>query len=159
LASGGNVKVTAYMAGRWVKAAFLVILGILILLYANRLVEDFRNTMDGNFDVAFEWTWDLLTILLWVLVAWLFVDAALTVAVSVEQSKYTIQDVVRRLDRIEKKLGIRRPKVELEDEEEEETQEEVKELKEEEVEVVFDKPRPAVEEDVPPPPAPPPPGE
>lgn len=159
MASGGTVKVTAYMAGRWVKAAFLVILGILILLYANRLVEDLRNMMVDNLEVTFEWTWDLLTILLWVLVAWLFVDAALTVAVSVEQSKYTIQDVVRRLDRIEKKLGIKRPKVELDEEEEEEIQEEVKERKEEEVEVVFDKPRPAVEEDVPPPPAPPPPGE
>lgn len=144
------------MAGRWIKAIFLVILGIVILLYADKLVEDFRNSMQGNFDVAFEWTWDLMTILLWILVAWLFVDAALTIAVSFEQSKHTIGDVVRRLDRIEKKLGIKKPKEEVEEEEEEE---ETVERKEEEVEVVFDKPRPAVEEEVPPPPTPPPPGE
>lgn len=156
MASGGTIKVTAYMAGRWIKAIFLVILGIVILLYADKLVEDFRNSMQGNFDVAFEWTWDLMTILLWILVAWLFVDAALTIAVSFEQSKHTIGDVVRRLDRIEKKLGIKKPKEEVEEEEEEE---ETVERKEEEVEVVFDKPRPAVEEEVPPPPTPPPPGE
>lgn len=153
MASGGNIKVTAYMVGRWVKAAFLVILGIVILLYADKLVDDLRNMMQGDFEVAFEWTWDLLTILLWILVAWLFVAAALTIAVSFEQSKYTIGDVVRRLDGIEKKLGIKKPKVE-EDEEEEEEQ-----RKEEEVEVVFDKSRPPVEEEVPPPPTPPPPGE
>ncbi len=134
----------------------MVILGILILLYADKLVQDLRSTMEGNFEVAFEWTWDLLTILLWILVAWLFVAAALTVAVSIEQGKYTIADVVKRLDRIEKKLGIKKPKVEIEEEEEEE---EAEERKDEEVEVVFDKPRPPVEEEVPPPPTPPPPAE
>lgn len=94
------------MASRWVKAAFLVILGIVILLYANRLVDDLRTAMLGNFDVAFEWTWDLLTILLWILVAWLFVDAALTVALSFSEHRFTLLDVVKRLDVIERKLGI-----------------------------------------------------
>jgi len=144
------------MAGRWVKAVFLAILGVLMLLYADKLVEDLRNMVEGELSVTFEWTWDLLTILLWILVAWLFVAAAITVAVSVERNKYTIVDVVRRLDRIERKLGIKVPKAELEEEEE---QEEDEERKEEQVEVVFDKSRPPVEEEVPPPPTPPPPGE
>lgn len=97
------------MASRWVKAAFLAILGIVILLYANRFVDDLRSAMEGNFDVAFEWTWDLLMVLLWILVAWLFVDAALTVALSFSEHKYTLLDVMRRMDKIDKKLGIVEP--------------------------------------------------
>jgi len=123
------IKVTALMASRWVKAAFLAILGIVILLYANKLVDDLRSTMEGNFDVAFEWTWDLLMVLLWILVAWLFVDAALTVALSFSEHKYTLLDVMRRLDKIEKKLGIVEPpaKVVLPEEPEAEEEEAVRE--------------------------------
>ena len=98
------------MASRWVKAVFLAILGIVILLFANKLVDDFRTAMADNFDVSFQWTWDLLTILLWVLVAWLFVDAVLTVALSFSEHRFTLSDVIKRLDRVEKKLGIAQPK-------------------------------------------------
>ena len=94
------------MASRWVKAVFLAILGVVILLFANKLVDDFRTAMADNFDVSFQWTWDLLTILLWVLVAWLFVDAVLTVALSFSEHRFTLSDVIKRLDRVEKKLGI-----------------------------------------------------
>lgn len=110
IAPGGNIKVTTEMASRWVKAAFLIILGVVILLYADKLVSDLRTAMVGNFEVAFEWTWDLLTILLWILVAWLFVDAVLTVALSFQEHRYSLSDVMKRLDRIDKKLGIAEPK-------------------------------------------------
>jgi len=105
------IKVTALMASRWVKAAFLAILGIVILLYANKLVDDLRSTMEG------------------ILVAWLFVDAALTVALSFSEHKYTLLDVMRRLDKIEKKLGIVEPpaKVVLPEEPEAEEEEAVRE--------------------------------
>jgi len=98
------------MASRWVKAVFLLVLGVVILLYANKLVDDLRTAMSQNFDVAFTWTWDLLTVLLWILVAWLFVDAALTIALSFSEHRYTLLDVVKRLDIIEKKLGMVPPK-------------------------------------------------
>jgi hypothetical protein len=96
------------MASRWVKAAFLVVLAVVLLLYTDKLVTDLRNALQDNFEVAFEWTWDLLTILLWLLVAWLFVDAALTVALSLQEQKYTLLDVMKRLLAIDKKLGIQR---------------------------------------------------
>lgn len=99
------------MASRWVKAAFLAILGVVILYYADGFVEDLRTNLETNMDVAFSWTWDLLKILLWILVAWLFVDAALTVALSFSDHRYSLADVVKRLQRIEKKLGIVEPKV------------------------------------------------
>ncbi len=94
------------MASRWVKAAFLVVLAVVLLLYTDKLVTDLRNALQDNFEVAFEWTWDLLTILLWLLIAWLFVDAALTVALSLQEQKYTLLDVMKRLLAIDKKLGI-----------------------------------------------------
>lgn len=141
MASGGTIKVTAQMAGRWVKATFLVVLGIVILLYSQGLVDDLRSMMEDNLEVAFESVWDLLTILLWILVAWLFVLAALTVAISLQEGKYSIFEVMRRLDRIDKKLGIKpikAPQEAIEDEEEEP--------------VETPKERPAVEESIPPPP-------
>lgn len=116
----------------------MVILGIVILLYADRFVDDLRVAMLQDFDVAFEWTWDLLTILLWILVAWLFVDAALTVALSFSENKYTLVDVMNRLERMEKKMGARAGKEGSWAEETEE--EEVAKIEE------------AQEEEVPPPP-------
>jgi len=91
---------------RWVKAFFLLVLGIVILFYADKLVEDLRVALEGHYEVAFEWTWGLMTWLLWILVAWLFVDAGLTIALSFTEQKHTIGDVARRLERIEEKLGI-----------------------------------------------------
>jgi hypothetical protein len=103
--------VTTQIASRWVKAAFLALLGIVILLYVDRFVDDMRTALAD--EVPLVWTWDLLTILLWVLVAWLFVDAALTIALSFTEHKFTLADVMGRLEAIEKKLGSSQPKEKL----------------------------------------------
>jgi membrane-anchored protein YejM (alkaline phosphatase superfamily) len=94
------------MAGKWVKAAFLVILGVVLLVYADGLVDDLRVNLEQQFEITFSQIWDLLTILLWILVAWLFVDAVLTIALSFSDQRYSLVDVMRRLRKIEKKLGI-----------------------------------------------------
>jgi len=99
------------MAGKWVKAVFLAVLGIVILLYINEFVDDMRNALADH--ITFVSTWDLLTILLWVLVAWLFVDAALIIALSLTEHKFTLADVMERLDAIEKKLGMPQQKEKL----------------------------------------------
>ena len=110
------LKVTPQMAGRWVKAVFLVILGIVILLYADKFVHDLKTMVEEGLRggdsgvVTFEGIWDLLIILLWILVAWLFVDAALTVALSFSETRYSLADVMKRLGTIEKKLGIQHVK-------------------------------------------------
>ncbi|MBN1677927.1 MAG: hypothetical protein JW880_05250 [Candidatus Thermoplasmatota archaeon] len=142
MAAGGTVEITAYMVGRWIKAAFLVILGIVLLLYSQGLVDDLRDLVESSDgEVAFEWIWDLLTILLWILVAWLFVLAALNIAFSFQEAKYSLYQVTKRLDRIDRKLGIKPVKVEPEEELEGEV----------EVQEVVRK-QPPVEEDLPPPP-------
>lgn len=102
---------TTQIASRWVKAAFLALLGIVILLYVDKFVDDMRTALEDQ--VTLVWTWNLLTILLWVLVAWLFVDAALTIALSFTEYKFTLADVMERLEAIEKKLGSSQPKEKL----------------------------------------------
>ncbi len=99
---------TAQIASRWVKAAFLAVLGIIILVYADQFVRDMKTSFQD--EVTFAATWDLLTILLWILVAWLFVDAGLTVALSFTDRRYTLADVMERLDLIEKKMATAKPK-------------------------------------------------
>lgn len=94
---------TTQIASRWVKAVFLALLGIVIMLYLDKFVTDMRTAFADQ--VTLVWTWDLLTILLWVLVAWLFVDAGLTVALSITEHKFTLADVMERLDAIEKRIG------------------------------------------------------
>jgi len=137
------------MAGKWVKAAFLVILGIVLLIYSQGVVDDLREMIESSegIEVAFDEIWDLMTILLWILVLWLFVLAALTVAVSFQEAKYSLQEVMKRLDRIDKKLGIKPPKRARE-----ELEEEAGEEPKEEVEVEPVREPPPVEEDIPPPP-------
>ncbi len=104
--TGGTVKTTPYMVGRWVKACFLLFVGIVVLLYADKFVHELRVNAETHYELAFDWTWTLITWLLWILVAWLFVDAGLTVALSFTEQKHTIGDVAKRLERIEDKLGI-----------------------------------------------------
>jgi hypothetical protein len=93
------------MASRWVKAAFLALIGLVLLIYADGFVTDLQINLSDQFNVSFDWTWDLLKILIWILVAWLFVDAALIVALSFKGDLYTLTDVMARLRVIEKKLG------------------------------------------------------
>ena len=102
------LKITPQMGARWVKAAFVIIIGFVILLYVDKIVEDLRTLIEEgtNHSVVFTGTWDLLTILLWILVAWLFVYAVLTIVVSFSESKYNLSDVMKWLMAIEKKLGI-----------------------------------------------------
>ena len=132
------IKVTPQMASRWVKGAFLALLGIIILIYADGFVDELRTNVERNMEVAFDEVWDLLMILLWILVAWLFVDAVLTIVLSFSDNRYSLMDVMKRLQRIEKKLGIVEPKPVSKAEEEEEVEE---------------KPT-ATEEEIPPPPPP-----
>jgi hypothetical protein len=103
------LKVTAQMASKWPKAIFFILLGIVLLYYADGFVNDLETNMADEFDVAFNWTWDLLRVLMWVLVAWLFVDAVLTIVLSIKLHVYSLNDVMVRLRAIEKKLDAPKP--------------------------------------------------
>lgn len=109
------MKVTPQMSSKWVKAAFLILLGIVLLLYADGFVDDMERSSAEEFNVSFEWTWDLLRVLMWILIAWLFVDAVLIIILSLKTQIYTVDDVMVRLKVIEKKLAAQdsRPRTQM----------------------------------------------
>lgn len=92
------------MSSRWVKAVFLILLGLVLLLYHDGFIDDLEMNAAEEFNMSFEWTWDLLRVLLWILIAWLFVDAALIILLSLKMEAYTLGDVVAKLNAIEKRL-------------------------------------------------------
>lgn len=110
LPDGGKLKVTAPMASKWVKAAFMVVLAIVIMYYSGGLVDDLRRNSSTEFNVEFEWTWDLLSVLLWILVAWLIVNAIIVIVLSLRRDVYTLVDVIERLKALEKRVAQLRPK-------------------------------------------------
>lgn len=113
------MKVTPQMTVKWVKAAFLILIGIVLLIHGEGVVDDFRANATEEWNMSFEWTWDLLGYLIWILIAWLFVYAALTVVLSFKTDVYTLGDVMDRLARIESKLAAPADQAETEELEEE----------------------------------------
>lgn len=97
-----RTEVTPLMTSKWVKAAFLILLGIVLLVYSDGLVDDLERNAAEEFNVSFEWTWELVRILLWILVAWMFIDAVLIIVLSFKTDAYTLADVMARLKAIEK---------------------------------------------------------
>ncbi|HIJ16985.1 MAG TPA: hypothetical protein HA364_04320 [Thermoplasmata archaeon] len=93
------------MSAKWTKAVFLILLGILLLIYGDGFVTDLETNSAEEWNMSFEWTWDLLRYLIWILIAWLFVDSALIIALSIKADTYTLRDVMDRLAKIEKRLG------------------------------------------------------
>lgn len=96
------------MVSKWVKAVFLIVLGVLLLMYGDGFVTDMETHSSQEWNMSFQWTWDLLTYLIWILIAWLFVYAILTIVLSFKMDVYTLGDVMERLDRIEKRMGPER---------------------------------------------------
>jgi len=93
------------MSAKWTKAAFMIILGVILLFYSGGFVEELETNTADEWNMSFEWTWDLLTWLLWILVAWLFVYGALTIVLSFKDETYSLSDVMDRLDRLEAKIS------------------------------------------------------
>jgi hypothetical protein len=111
------------MSAKWTKAVFLILLGILLLIYGDGFVTDLEANSAEEWNMSFEWTWDLLRYLIWILIAWLFVDAALIIALSIKADPYTLRDVMDRLAKIETRLGPEKTRslADLESDEGEET--------------------------------------
>lgn len=99
-----RTEITSQMTSKWVKAAFLILLGFVLLIYSDGLVDDLERSASEEFNVSFEWTWELVRILMWILVAWLFVDAVLIIVLSFKTDMYTLADVMTRLKAIEKNV-------------------------------------------------------
>jgi hypothetical protein len=103
-----EIKVTPQMSSKWVKAGFLILLGIVLLYYHSGFIDDLERNSAEEFNLSFEWTWDLLQVLMWILIAWLFVYAALIIALSFRMDYCTLNDVMAKLSSIEKRLPAQR---------------------------------------------------
>jgi hypothetical protein len=98
------MDITPQMTSRWVKAVFLILLGVVLLIYSDGLVDDLERNSADEFNLSFEWTWDLVRILLWILIAWLFVDAVLIIVLSLKMNLHTTDDVMAKLKSIERRM-------------------------------------------------------
>lgn len=98
------MKVTPQMTARWAKAVFMILLAIVLVMYGSGFVSDLETNAAAEWNMSFEWTWDLMTYLIWILIAWLLVGAALTIVLSFKMDVYTLGDVMDRLAKIEKRL-------------------------------------------------------
>ena len=103
-----EIKVTPQMSSKWVKAVFLILVGIVLLYYHAGFIDDLERNSAEEFNLSFEWTWDLLLVLIWILIAWLFVYAALTIVLSFKNDYYTLGEVMAKLNAIEKRLPAQR---------------------------------------------------
>ncbi len=92
------------MTAKWTKAVFLILLGLLLLVYGDGFVTDLEANSAAEWNMSFEWTWDLMRYLIWILIAWLFVDAALIIALSIKMDVYSLGDVMAKLTAIEKRM-------------------------------------------------------
>lgn len=104
------MKVTPQMAARWAKAVFMALLAIVLIFYGSGFVSDLETNAAAEWNMSFEWTWDHLTYLIWIIIAWLLVDAVLIVVLSFRMDVYNLGDVMDRLERIEKRLGPEKPR-------------------------------------------------
>ncbi len=93
------------MTAKWTKAVFMILLALVLVMYGSGFVSDLETNAAAEWNMSFEWTWDLMTYLIWILIAWLLVDAALILVLSFKTDVYTLGDVMDRLARIEKRLG------------------------------------------------------
>jgi hypothetical protein len=93
------------MTAKWSRAVFMILLGLVLLIYGDGFVTDLETNASEEWNMSFEWTWDLLTYLIWILIAWLFVGAVLAIVLSLRADAYNLSDVMDRLDSLEKRLG------------------------------------------------------
>lgn len=93
------------MVSKWVKAVFLFVIALVLLLYGDGFVAEMETQSSQQWNMSLDWTWDLVMYLIWILIAWLVVYASLTIAMSFKAEAYTLTDVMDRLEKIEKRLG------------------------------------------------------
>lgn len=98
------MKVTDKMLRNWIRAAFLVIIGLLLLLYIESIMRElesnFESAMEGSADSLFRF----LKYILYILAFSLFFAAAINILVGFQESRDSMGEINDKLDDINKKL-------------------------------------------------------
>jgi hypothetical protein len=99
------MRVTNYMIGKWAKAALLVMFGIILFMYFDRVMNELLPAFERLIEGQAPFLADLLNAIGWILILWCFVDAALNIIMSFRDSKISLDDIGAKLDAIEKKMA------------------------------------------------------
>ena len=99
-----RVKVTNSMLRSWIRAAFLVIIGMLLLLYIESIIREiesnFESVMEGSADSFFRF----LKYILYILAFSLFFAAAINILAGFQESRANLGEIYVKLDDISEKL-------------------------------------------------------
>ncbi|MDH4123957.1 MAG: hypothetical protein OEV21_07745 [Thermoplasmata archaeon] len=98
------MKVTNTMISKWAKAGLLVILGIVLLLYIQPVMDEFEMIFEEMASGQADMLFNLMTAVLWIIVLWCFVDAVINIVTSFREQKLTVDDLGAKIDKIEKML-------------------------------------------------------
>lgn len=98
------MRVTNYMIGKWAKGGLLVLLGIVLLIYLQRVILELVPAFDRLIGGEMPFLVNLLNAIGWILTIWCFVDAALNILMSFRDSKVSLEDIGAKIDSIEKKI-------------------------------------------------------
>lgn len=98
------MRVTNFMINKWAKAALLVFFGIILLIYWGQVIEELRPALDRLIQGQATFLYDLVNALMWIIILWCFVDAAINIIISFREQKVSLDDLGAKLDAIEKKL-------------------------------------------------------
>jgi len=100
------VKVTNNMLRCWTRAAFLVIIGLLLLLYIESIIREiesnFESVMEGSADSFFRF----LKYILYILAFSLFFAAAINILTGFQESRVSLGEISDKLDGISEKLDM-----------------------------------------------------
>ena len=99
------MRVTNYMIGKWAKAGLLILFGIILLLYFERVMSELLPAFERMIAGEAVFLMQLLNAIGWILIFWCFIDAALNILMSFRDSKVSLDDIGSKLDAIEKKLS------------------------------------------------------
>jgi len=98
------MKVTNYMINKWARAGLLIIFGVVLLIYLERLVEELQINFERLTDSSSDTIFTFLTAVLYIFTFWLFVAAALNILSGFKEPKVSLDDLNKKLDDIEKRL-------------------------------------------------------
>lgn len=106
------MAVTRYMAAKWAKAVFEIIIAVVILIFGSRVLFGVIPA-DGQDTASF----GLMVALLWFAVIWCIVAAVANIAKSLlPEPRHTISGLSERIEKLDKKLtdmGLEAPEAEI----------------------------------------------
>jgi len=98
------MKVTDNMLRKWARAGFLLIIGVVFLIYLPSVLVELQTGFENFTESDAERMFTFVEALLYIFTFWLFVSAALNIVSGFKEPKGTIDDLARKIDALDEKL-------------------------------------------------------